>query len=123
MHVKYINLLDKMTIISFEDFLKIEICVGTILTAEENNILKKPSIILTIDFGKKIGIKKSSAQLKKNYNCVDLVNKQVAAIINFHPKQIGNVISEALVLGFPDENNEPVLVTPDLKVQNGKKLY
>ena len=123
MQVKYTNLLDKMALISFEDFLKVEIYVGTILTAEENNSLKKPSIILTIDFGKKIGIKKSSAQLKKNYNCVDLVNKQVAAIINFHPKQIGNVISEALVLGFPDENNEPVLITPDLKIKNGKKLY
>ena len=123
MQARYLNLYNKMALISFEDFLKVEICVGTILTAEENNSLNKPSIILTIDFGKKIGIKKSSAQLKKNYNCVDLVNKQVAAIINFHPKQIGNLISEALVLGFPDENNEPVLVTPDLKVKNGERLY
>ena len=123
MLVKYTNLLDKMALISFEDFLKVEICVGTILTAEENNSLKKPSIILTIDFGEKIGIKKSSAQLKENYNCVDLINKQVAAIINFRSKQIGNLNSEVLVLGFPDENNEPVLVTPDFKVKNGKRLY
>ena len=112
-----------MTIISFQDFLKIKICVGTVLTAEENNILKKPAIILKIDFGEKIGIKKSSAQLKENYNCFDLINKQVVAIINFPPKQVGNLISEALVLGFPDENNEPVLVAPDFKVKNGKRLY
>ena len=112
-----------MPLISFEDFLKVEIYAGTILTAEENNNLKKSSIILTIDFGENIGIKKSSAQLKENYNCVDLINKQVAAVINFPPKQIGNLISEVLVLGFPDDNNEPVLVSPDLKVKNGKKLY
>jgi len=112
-----------MTLISYADFLKIEICVGTILSAEENNNLKQPSIILTIDFGTNIGIKKSSAQLKKNYNCTDLINKQIVAVVNFHPKQIGNLISEVLVLGFPDENNEPVLVSPELKIKNGKRLY
>ena len=112
-----------MTSISFEDFLKVEICVGTILIAEENNNLKRPSIILTIDFGNNIGIKKSSAQLKENYNCSNLVNKQIAAVINFPPKQIGNLISEVLVLGFPDDNNEPVLVIPELKVKNGKRLF
>ena len=112
-----------MPSISFEDFLKVEIYAGTILTAEENNNLKKSSIILTIDFGENIGIKKSSAQLKENYNCVDLINKQVAAVINFPPKQIGNLISEVLVLGFPDDNNAPVLVSPELKVKNGKRLY
>jgi tRNA-binding protein len=112
-----------MTLISYADFLKIEICVGTILSAEENNNLKQPSIILTIDFGTNIGIKKSSAQLKKNYNCTYLINKQIVAVVNFHPKQIGNLISEVLVLGFPDENNEPVLVSPELKIKNGKRLY
>ena len=112
-----------MSPISFEDFLKVEICVGTILLAVENNSLKKPSIILTIDFGRNIGIKKSSAQLTKNYNCKNLINKQIAAVINFPPKQIGNLISEVLVLGFPDDNNEPVLVSPELKVKNGKRLY
>ena len=112
-----------MSLISFKDFLKVKICVGTILIAKENNNLKRPSIILTIDFGDNIGIKKSSAQLKKNYNCSDLINKQIAAVINFPPKQIGNLISEVLVLGFPDVNNEPVLVVPELKVKNGKRLF
>ena len=112
-----------MELISYQDFLKINICVGTILTAVENNNLKKPSIILTIDFGKIIGIKKSSAQLKANYNCQNLLNKQVAAVINFPPKQIGNLISEVLVLGFPDDNNEPILISPESEIENGKKLY
>ena len=112
-----------MKLISYQDFLKINICVGTILFAVENNNLKNPSIILTIDFGKIIGIKKSSAQLKANYNCQNLLNKQVAAVINFPPKQIGNLISEVLVLGFPDNNNEPILIIPESKTENGKKLY
>ena len=112
-----------MELISYQDFLKINICVGTILTAIENNNLKNPSIILTIDFGKIIGIKKSSAQLKANYNCQDLINKKIAAVINFPPKQIGNFISEVLILGFPDNNNEPILISPESEIENGKKLY
>ena len=112
-----------MTFVSYNDFLKINICVGTIIEAKENNSLKKPSIILTINFGEKIGIKKSSAQLKSNYSCSDLINKQIAAVINFSPKQIGNIMSEVLVLGFPDEDNEPILIKPESKVKNGKKLY
>lgn len=109
--------------IVFEDFQKIDIRVGTIIKAEENNNLKKPSIILNIDFGKDIGIKKSSAQLKMNYKSTELINKQVAAVINFEPKQIGNLISEVLVLGFPDEAKEPILISPDFRVSNGGKLY
>ena len=112
-----------MKLISYQDFLKVNICVGTILTAVENNKLKNPSIILTIDFGKIIGIKKSSAQLRANYNCQELLNKQIAAVINFAPKQIGDLISEVLVLGFPDDSNEPILISPELKIENGKKLY
>ena len=112
-----------MSTISYNDFLKINICVGTILHAEENNKLQKPSIILTIDFGKIIGIKKSSAQLKSNYKCEDLIKQQILAVINFPPKQIGNFISEVLVLGLPDNNNQPILVSPIQKIQNGKKLY
>jgi tRNA-binding protein len=112
-----------MELIAYQDFLKINICVGTILTAVENKNLNNPSIILTIDFGKIIGIKKSSAQLRVNYNCQDLLNKQIAAVINFPPKQIGNLISEVLVLGFPDDNNEPILISPEFKIENGKKLY
>ncbi len=112
-----------MELIAYQDFLKINICVGTILAAVENKNLNNPSIILTIDFGKIIGIKKSSAQLRANYNCQDLLNKQIAAVINFPPKQIGNLISEVLVLGFPDDNNEPILISPESKIENGKKLY
>ena len=112
-----------MNEISFDDFLKVKICVGTVLTAEVNNELKKPSIILTIDFGEKIGIKKSSAQLQSNYSADELVNKQILAVINFAPKQIGKMISEVLVLGVPDEKNEPVLVLPNFKIKNGKRLY
>ena len=112
-----------MSLISYKDFLKVEICVGTIITAKKCNFLKKPSIVLTIDFGEKIGIKKSSAQLQKNYKCIDLINKQIVAVINFPPKQIGNLISEVLVLGFPDEKNEPILITPELLIKNGMRLY
>lgn len=112
-----------MSFISYEDFAKIKICVGTIIYAEENNKLKKPSIILTIDFGSKIGIKKSSAQLKINYNIKKLLKKQIVAVINFPPKQIGNLISEVLVLGFPDKNNEAILISPDFKVKNGGNIF
>ena len=112
-----------MTVLSYSDFLKVDIRVGTVLRAEENNDLKKPSIILEIDFGQQIGIKKSSAQLKSNYEVQDLIHKQVAAVINFPPKQIGKVISEVLVLGFPDSQNEPILVSPDYKIENGGRLY
>jgi len=112
-----------MSLIYYEDFSKVQICVGTIIKAEENDTLKKPSIVLTIDFGEKIGIKKSLAQLQANYNSSKLLNKQIAAVINFSPKQIGKFMSEVLVLGFPDENNEPILVSPDFKIKNGGKLF
>jgi len=112
-----------MSDLNYSDFMKVDIRVGTILEAEENNMLKQPSIILKIDFGEQIGIKKSSAQLKANYNVKDLINKQVAAVINFPPKQIGKIISEVLVVGFPDKQNEPILISPDFKVKNGGKLY
>ena len=112
-----------MTDLSYSDFLKIDIRVGTILQAEENNNLKKPSIILEIDFGTQIGVKKSSAQLKSNYKVHDLIHKQVAAVINFPAKKIGKVISEVLVLGFPNSQNEPILFSPDYKIENGGRLY
>ena len=110
-------------LISFSDFLKIEIRLGTIISAELNNKLQKPSFVLKIDFGDEIGIKKSSAQLTKNYKIEHLLNKQIAAVINLPKKQIGDLISEVLVLGFPDNNNEPVLICPDKKLKNGGLLY
>ena len=110
-------------LISYLDFTKIEIRLGTIISAELNNKLRKPSFILKIDFGDKIGVKKSSAQLTKNYNTHQLIDKQIAAVINFPKKQIGDLISEVLVLGFPDEDNEPILISPDKKLINGGQLY
>ena len=109
--------------ISYSDFEKVDIRLGTIIDAIEYDELLKPSILLKIDFGKAIGIKKSSAQLRRNYKSSDLLNRQVIAVVNFAPKQIGKIISEVLVLGLPDENNEPILVVPSNRLQNGIKLY
>ena len=109
--------------ISYSDFEKIDIRLGTIIEAEEYNKLNKPSILLKIDFGLDIGIKKSSAQLQKNYKSESLINKQVLAVVNFESKQIGNLISEVLVLGMPDKDNEPILVSPLIKLKNGVQLY
>lgn len=110
-------------IISYKEFKSVDIRVGTIISAEENLKLNNPSIILKIDFGKKIGIKKSSAQLIKNYKSEDLINKQIAAVVNFESKQIGNLLSEVLVLGFPDNSNEPILIEPNKIIPNGGKLF
>ena len=110
-------------LISYLDFTKIEIRLGTIISAELNNKLRKPSFVLKIDFGIEIGIKKSSAQLTKNYRVEQLLHKQIAAVINFPKKQIGDLKSEVLVLGFPDDNNEPILISPDKKLLNGGQLY
>ena len=110
-------------LISYADFTKIEIRLGTIISAELNNKLQKPSFVLKIDFGDEIGIKKSSAQLTKNYNIDQLLDKKIVAVINFPKKQIGNLISEVLVLGFPDNNNEPILISHDKKLVNGGQLY
>ena len=110
-------------IIDYFDFEKVDIRVGTIIKVEENNSLKKPSLILKIDFGNSLGIKKSSAQLKANYSISELMNKQVAAVVNFKPKQIGNLISEVLVLGFPDDDNNPILISPNRNIKNGGKLF
>jgi tRNA-binding protein len=109
--------------IGLKDFEKIDIRVGTIVESSFNDKSNKPSIILIIDFGTKIGLKKTSAQLTKNYNPDELIGKQIAAVINFPPKQIGKMISETLVLGFPDDKNEPILVLPSKKVDNGGKLF
>ena len=110
-------------LISYSDFAKIEIRLGTIISAELNNKLRNPSFVLKIDFGDEIGIKKSSAQLTKNYRIEQLLHKQIAAVINFPKKQIGDLTSEVLVLGFPDNNNEPILISPDKKLVNGGQLY
>ena len=110
-------------LVTYSEFTKIDIRVGTIISAEINDKLQKPAIVLKIDFGDDIGIKKSSAQLTKNYNTKQLIHKQIVAILNFPQKQIGNLISEVLVLGFPDDSGEPILISPHKKVANGGKLY
>ena len=110
-------------LIGYSDFAKIEIRLGTIISAELNNKLRKPSYVLKIDFGDEIGVKKSSAQLTRNYKVDQLLHKQIAAVINFPKKQIGNLISDVLVLGFPDDNNEPILFSPDKKLVDGGQLY
>ena len=109
--------------IEFNKFLDVDIRVGTVIKAEVKLSLKKSSIVLLIDFGNKIGIKKSSAQIGANYNCNDIIDKQVAAVINFKPKQIGNLLSEVLVLGFPDDQGAPILFSPDKSIKNGARLF
>ena len=109
--------------ITFEGFQKVDIRVGTIISAEENPNVTKPSLILIVDFGSELGLKKTSAQLTENYITNQLIGLQIAAVINFSPKQIGKMISEFLVLGFPDINNQPILVTPTQKIKNGGKLF
>ena len=109
--------------IAFDEFLKVDIRVGTILTAEPFPQARKPAYKLTIDFGPEIGVKKSSAQITHHYQLADLVGRQVAAVVNFPPRQIGPFMSEVLTLGFPDAEGEVVLIAPSLTVPNGGRLY
>ncbi len=105
----------------FEDFMNLDIRVGTIVQAEEFEKARRPAYKLLIDFGKKMGIKKSSAQITELYRCEDLIGKQILAVVNFPPKQIADIISEVLVLGVYNERGV-ILIVPDEKVNNGEKL-
>ncbi len=109
--------------IAFDDFLKVDIRVGTILTAEVFPEARKPAYKLTIDFGAEIGVKKSSAQITKLYTPETLVGRQVAAVVNFAPRQIGPFMSEVLTLGFPDAAGEVILIGPTLPAPNGGRLF
>ena len=109
--------------IAFDDFMKVDIRVGTILTADPYPEARKPSYKLTIDFGPDIGVKKSSAQITAYYRLEDLPGRQVAAVVNFPPRQIGKFMSEVLTLGFPDEAGAVVLVQPSKLVPNGGRLF
>jgi tRNA-binding protein len=109
--------------IAFDDFLKVDIRIGTIVAAEPLAGVRKPAIRLEIDFGPEIGMKKSSAQITRHYEPGKLLGRQVAAVVNFPPRQIGKFMSEVLTLGFPDESGEVVLIGPDLKVPNGGRLF
>ena len=109
--------------IGFDDFLKVDIRVGTIVEAKTFPEARKPAYRLTIDFGPAIGLRKSSAQITKNYSLEELPGRQVAAVVNFPPRQIGPFMSEVLTLGFPDDKGEVVLIGPSLKVPNGGRLF
>jgi tRNA-binding protein len=109
--------------IAFDDFMKVDIRVGTVVEAKPFPEARKPAIQLMIDFGPEIGVKKSSAQITKNYKIEELVGRQVAAVVNFPPRQIGPLMSEVLTLGFPDANGEVMLFAPDRIVPNGGRLY
>ena len=106
---------------SFDDFMKLDIRVGTIIDAKVFERAKKPAYQLKIDFGDEIGIKKSSAQITEVYKIEDLINKQVLAVVNFPPRQIADFMSEVLVLGTYSKQGV-VLIKPDKEVENGDKL-
>lgn len=112
-----------MNELTFDDFLKVDIRVGQIVRAEPYPEARKPAYKLWVNLGDKIGQKKSSAQITANYKLDDLVGRKVLAVVNFPPRQIGKFMSEILILGVPDENNEVVLITPDKDVENGGRLY
>ena len=109
--------------IGFDDWLKVDIRVGTIVAAEAFPEARKPAYKLTIDFGGAIGRKKSSAQITEHYALEELVGRQVAAVVNFPPRQIGPVRSEVLTLGFPDAEEKVVLIGPSVSVPNGGRLF
>ncbi len=109
--------------ITFDDFERVDIRVGTVLKAEPFPEARKPAFKLTVDFGPEIGVKKSSAQITKHYTLDELHGRKVAAVINFPPRQIGPIMSEVLCLGFPDEEGGVVLVGVDRDVPNGGKLF
>jgi tRNA-binding protein len=109
--------------IAFDAFLAVDIRVGTVVAAEPFPEARKPALKLTIDFGPVIGRKRSSAQIVKHYGADTLIGRQVAAVVNFPPRQIGKFMSEVLTLGFPDADGEVVLFAPDQRVPDGGRLF
>jgi len=110
-------------IITFDDFLKVDIRIGTIIAAEPYAEARKPTLKLKIDFGEGIGIRRSCGQVAALYAPEDLIGRQVAAVVNFPPRQIGKAVSEVLTLGFADQEGRVVLFSPDQEVPNGSRLF
>jgi tRNA-binding protein len=123
MHVSHDTDAPAADAIIFDDFLKVDIRIGTIVDAEVFPEARKPAFKLKIDFGPAIGVKKSSAQIVDRYALDDLVGRQVAAVVNFPPRQIGKFLSEVLTLGFADESGAVILFAPDVPVPNGSWLF
>ena len=108
--------------ITFEDYSKVEIKVGTVLSVKKNEKARKPSLVVEVDFGVPLGIKKSSAQITHDYNEQSLVGKQVIGVCNFPKKNIAGVVSEVLILGAIEKDGKVVLVHPSQKVENGLEI-
>lgn len=123
MHANHDEAAPAAATISFDDFLKVDIRVGTIVSVEPFPEARKPAFKLLIDFGPVIGRKKSSAQITENHAAEELVGRQVMAVVNFPPRQIGPVMSEVLTLGFPDANGKVVLAAPTQSVPDGGRLF
>ena len=123
MHMQHDEKAQAAAPIAFDQFLAVDIRIGTILEVDPFPEARKPAFKLKIDFGPEIGVKKSSAQLTVHYTPDSLVGRQVAAVVNFPPRQIGKFMSQVLTLGFPDSDGAVVLVVPDKNVPTGGKLF
>jgi tRNA-binding protein len=123
MHLLHDPAASPMPQISFDQFLAVDIRIGTVIAAEPFPQARKPALQLTVDFGTGLGTRKSSAQITQNYQPAALIGRQVAAVVNFPPRQIGKFMSEVLVLGFPDAQGNVVLFAPDHRVPDGARLF